>query len=82
MTDALKVAQHLNGLSVHILDHEQITVTNTSTGDTMVNVVASPDGYNLIFHHHSLSEKQAMSLAILMLISAYRHEVYRWATED
>ena len=82
MTDSLKVAQHLNGLSLNVFDHEQVTITNDATGEVMVNVVASPDGYNMIYHHPSLSEQQAVSLAILMLIQYYNHNIYQRLTED
>lgn len=68
MTDRLKVAQYIRGLKLLIFDHEQIIVKDGATGDVIVNLVASPSGYNLIFHAKGYTEKEAISLAVLMLI--------------
>jgi len=76
MATALEVAQHLRGLKLDIVEHDQVTVVNSNTGEVMVNLSLMLDGYNLIWHAPSLTEEEAISMAVMMLLKEIHTVAY------
>lgn len=68
MPTALEVAQYLHSLKLDIVDHDQVTVVDSATGEVMVNLSLNTDGYNLIWRSPSLTEEEAIAMAVMMLL--------------